>query len=83
MNEEWFGIAAKGPTDVRGLYTLYPRASYYALKEAHSLNPFNSTQESVKSHFKKINLMDAMLRARGDKAAMGGNKKLEISNLRA
>ena len=40
MNEEWFGICAKGPTDVRGLYTLYPRAAYYALKEAHQLNPY-------------------------------------------
>lgn len=83
MNEEWFGIAAKGPTDVRGLYTLYPRAAYYALKQAHSVNPFNTTLESVENHFKNINLMDAVLKARGDKAAMGSEKKLELSNLRA
>ncbi len=31
MNEEWFGICAKGPTNERGLYDLYPRAAYYAL----------------------------------------------------
>jgi hypothetical protein len=24
MNEEWFGICAKGPTNARGLYDLYP-----------------------------------------------------------
>ena len=34
MNEEWFGICAKGPTNTRGLYTLYPRAAYYALKDS-------------------------------------------------
>ncbi|NVJ87943.1 MAG: glycosidase [Flavobacteriaceae bacterium] len=83
MNEEWFGIAAKGPTDVRGLYTLYPRASYYALKEAHQFNPFTSTYQDFENHFEKINLMDAVLRARGDKAVIGGNQKLSISNLQA
>ena len=83
MNEEWFGIAAKGPTDVRGLYTLYPRASYYALQKAHQFNPFTSTATDFQNHFKKINLMDAVLRARGDKAAAGGGEKLRISNLQA
>ena len=86
MNEEWFGIAAKGPTDIRGLYTLYPRASYYALKQAHEFNPFTSSAEDVKNHFKKINLMDAVLRARGDKAALGGgggSQKIRLSRLSA
>jgi len=44
MNEEWFGICAKGPTNERGLYDLYPRAAYYALKEAHNLNPYEVDQ---------------------------------------
>lgn len=88
MNEEWFGICAKGPTNSRGLYTLYPRASYYALKQAHEYNPFGlgATAESVEAHFSKINLMDAVLRARGDKAALGGGgsgPSLRISNLQA
>ena len=83
MNEEWFGIAAKGPTDVRGLYTLYPRASYYALKEVHQFNPFEASYTDFQNHFKKINLMDAVLRARGDKAAVSGGEKLRISNLQA
>jgi len=83
MNEEWFGIAAKGPTDIRGLYTLYPRASYYALKEAHKFNPFISNATEFKNHFKNINLMAAVLKARGDKAAVGGTEKLSLSNLRA
>lgn len=70
MNEEWFGIAAKGPTNKMGLYTLYPRASYYALKEVHKFNLFTSSKSSFKNHFKKINLMDAVLKARGDKAVL-------------
>jgi hypothetical protein len=85
MNEEWFGICAKGPTDPRGLYTLYPRAAYYALKEAHQLNPFDEgvDLEFVNKHFENIQLMDAVLKARGDKAALGGSQKIRLSNLRA
>jgi len=85
MNEEWFGICAKGPTNERGLYTLYPRAAYYALKEAHQLDPYaeGTTAETVSAYFEGINLMDAVLRARGDKAARGSKKKIELSNFRA
>ena len=87
MNEEWFGICAKGPTNERGLYTLYPRAAYYALKEAHHLNPYDEsvTLDFVSNYFNNIDMTDAMLRARGDKAALSGssNQKLSISNLRA
>ena len=35
MNEEWFGICAKGPSNEKGLYQLYPRAAYYVLKDIH------------------------------------------------
>ena len=87
MNEEWFGICAKGPTNERGLYDLYPRAAYYALKEAHQLNPYEKgvTPEFIKNHFNNIQLTDAVLRARGDKAALGNatNSKIRVSNLRA
>ena len=86
MNEEWFGICAKGPTDARGLYDLYPRAAYYALKQAHTLNPYSGDgvdADFVDSHFNSIQIMDAMLRARGDKAALGGGEKIRLSNLRA
>jgi len=87
MNEEWFGICAKGPTDIRGLYTLYPRAAYYALKQAHSYNPYaiGNNPTSLATHFRGINLMDAVLRARGDKAAAGGGdaKRIGISRLGA
>ncbi|TGV03701.1 glycoside hydrolase family 2 TIM barrel-domain containing protein [Flavivirga rizhaonensis] len=87
MNEEWFGICAKGPTNQRGLYDLYPRAAYYALKEAHSLDPYakDVTLDFVDNYFSNIELMDAVLRARGDKAALGANSagKVRLSNLRA
>ncbi len=87
MNEEWFGICAKGPTNARGLYQLYPRAAYYALKEAHQLNPYGSgvTLQDIQGHFSKINAMDAMLKARGDQAALENEelKKVRVSGLRA
>ncbi|MFK7782987.1 glycosidase [Psychroserpens sp.] len=89
MNEEWFGICAKGPTNERGLYDLYPRASYYTLKDAHALDIFNEemTLDFINNYFNSINIRDAVLRARGDKAAFesvsGGGSKISISNLRA
>ncbi|NQZ45082.1 MAG: glycosidase [Flavobacteriaceae bacterium] len=87
MNEEWFGICAKGQTDSRGLYQLYPRAAYYALKDAHQLNPYTQgvDLDFISNHFNNINLMAAELQARGDKAALNGEqgKLLRISNLQA
>lgn len=72
MNEEWFGICAKGPTDMQGLYQLYPRAAYYALREVHALNPYapGVNLKSIKQHFSTIQPMTAILSARGDKAAL-------------
>ncbi|WP_104734969.1 glycoside hydrolase family 2 TIM barrel-domain containing protein [Hanstruepera ponticola] len=87
MNEEWFGVCAKGPTNERGLYDLYPRAAYYTLKEAHRLNPYDEgmTSEFLNDYFKNIQIMDAVLKARGDKAALESqsSQKLGISQLRA
>ena len=87
MNEEWFGICAKGPTNERGLYKLYPRAAYYALKKAHEVDPYTieGGLAGVQSHFSNIQLMDAVAQARGDKAALVTEdiKKVRISSLRA
>ncbi|TVZ53355.1 glycosidase [Dokdonia sp. Hel_I_53] len=86
MNEEWFGICAKGPTNEKGLYTLYPRAAYYALKEAHNFSPFESTASDLQNHFNNIQIMEALLKARGDQAALKastGGSKIGISSLRA
>lgn len=87
MNEEWFGICAKGPTSARGLYDLYPRAAYYALKEVHLLDPYASgvNLATIDDHFGRISLTEAVLQARGDQAALNGEqlKKVRIAGLRA
>ena len=87
MNEEWFGICAKGPTSVDGTYQLYPRSAYYVLKEVHQLNPFSNGKSlnDIQHHFDKIQILDATLRARGDKAALDSQKngKIRFSRLSA
>ena len=86
MNEEWFGICAKGPTNARGLYQLYPRAAYYALQEAHKIDVYNPAVDlqTIEDHFNSINLMAYVLKARGDKAALGANEtqSVRVSGLR-
>lgn len=71
MNEEWFGICAKGKTNDRGLYKLYPRAAYYALKEVHHLDPYSSGMnlQKLENHFDTIQLDAAVERAQKEKAA--------------
>ncbi len=87
MNEEWFGICAKGPTNAKGLYQLYPRSAYYVLQEAHRFNPYaaGTSLSSIKTYFDNIQQIGADLKARGDKAALKSNATdiLKISNLRA
>ncbi len=86
MNEEWFGICAKGKTNERGTYELYPRAAYYALKEVHQFNPYAQTAGVAgATHFDRIQIADAALRARGDKAAMQAEDKgkVYLSDLQA
>ncbi len=87
MNEEWFGICAKGPTSEDGHYTLYPRAAYYALKQAHEFNPFamGASSASLENHFNQIDVMGAVLKARSDHSALNAQKsqKLSISRLGA
>ena len=72
MNEEWFGITAKGPTTLDGFYELFPRAAYYVIKEAHEFNPYapGTNLSDLERHFDGISITGAMLQARGDKAAL-------------
>lgn len=85
MNEEWFGICAKGQTNERGNYDLYPRAAYYALQNIHRINPYNETQASINAAFNSVTIADFTLRARGDKAVLESKDKgkLYLSNLQA
>lgn len=80
MNEEWFGITAKGPTNAAGLYNLYPRAAYYVLQKAHQFDPYapGATASDLHAHFESISLTGAYLQARGDKAALGGGSSETI-----
>jgi hypothetical protein len=76
MNEEWFGICAKGPTNQQGLYQLYPRAAYYALKEVHAMDPYAEgiSLSVIVDHFEGIDLMKAVEKASGDQAARDSAK---------
>ena len=80
MNEEWFGICAKGTTNEKGHYQLYPRFAYYVLKDFYSMNPYTYgiSQSTLKKHFDDIQLTDALLKARGDKAALEAEKSKKI-----
>jgi hypothetical protein len=86
MNEEWWGLCAKGSTDARGMYTLYPRAAYYALAQVHQLDPLAAGVDSlgVQRHFASISAMEALTRARGDRAALvaESQQQLRVSGLR-
>ena len=86
MNEEWFGICAKGKPDSRGIYENYPRAAYYVLKDVHRIDPYapNTTTASIINRIADINIMGSVLSARSDKAALQGekNKLISLSQLR-
>jgi hypothetical protein len=85
MNEEWFGICAKGKTNERGIYELFPRAAYYALKEVHQFNPYGNAAKAQINVLDQIQIADAAMRARGDKAALQSEEKgkLYLSDLQA
>jgi hypothetical protein len=85
MNEEWFGICAKGQTNERGTYELYPRAAYYALQDVHRFNPYTENAATLNNLFRGISVANAALRARGDKAVLESKDKgkLYLSNLQA
>jgi len=86
MSEEWWGICAKGPTDAQGHFQVYPRAAYYALARAFTLDPYapGTDLETIRDHFGAITPSAAMLEARGDKAALKSEsmEKVRVSSLR-
>lgn len=80
MNEEWWGITAKGKPDSRGLYEVYPRAAYYALRQAFTLDPYapGLDLETIRAHFAAIRLSTVGLRARGDRALLLGEESRRV-----
>ena len=84
MNEEWFGICAKGKANEQGLYALYPRAAYYALKEIHAHSPYDSAIDSVQSRLDGSTITQSMLLANADKSARDQSKSsIYLSDLQA
>ena len=72
MNEEWWGICAKGYPDATGVYDVYPRAAYYALRDAYKLDPYapSTDLETIRRHFGAITPMSGVLEGRGDAATL-------------
>ncbi|MFP8488092.1 glycoside hydrolase family 2 TIM barrel-domain containing protein [Gracilimonas sp. Q87] len=73
MNEEWFGIMAKGPTDLDGFYELFPRAAYYVLKDVHQFDPYEqgAGPEDLERHFESVSLIETELRSNVDDSFVG------------
>ncbi|HKK70166.1 MAG TPA: glycoside hydrolase family 2 TIM barrel-domain containing protein [Candidatus Krumholzibacteria bacterium] len=86
MNEEWWGVVAKGRPSSSGYFQLYPRAAYYALKEAYELDPYapDTDLETIREHFGEITPAAAALEARGDTAARtgGASSAVRVSGVR-
>jgi beta-galactosidase len=86
MNEEWWGICAKGFSDSRGIYDVYPRAAFYALQDAFRLDAYapETDIDAIGAHFDRIEPMGAVLKARGDKAALEAKttSKIRVSGVR-
>jgi hypothetical protein len=87
MNEEWFGICAKGPTKADGRYSLYPRTAYFTLKKVHQLYPYqtNITSDYISEYFNQIDLTEENFKAISEKTALESerNKKIKFSRLTA
>jgi hypothetical protein len=86
MNEEWWGITAKGQPDANGIYEIYPRAAYYALRDAYMLDPYGKDTDvaSIRRHFAGIHAGASVLEARGDAAALRTDalSKVRLAGLR-
>lgn len=86
MNEEWFGICAKGQPDPRGLYELYPRSAYYLLKDAFALDPYapDTDLAAVRAHFGRLGPRTYAGKYEGDvaRAKVKELERLRVSQLR-
>ena len=76
MNEEWWGIMAKGPPDARGFFELHPRAAYYALQRIHAVDPYGPgvDRARLRAHFASIDLIGLTAQARAERAAADGDQ---------
>jgi hypothetical protein len=86
MNEEWFGICAKGQPDARGLYEVYPRTAYYVLQEAFTLDPYapDTDLAKIQAHFGGLGPRQFAERYESDfsRAMLSELSKIRVSELR-
>ncbi len=85
MNEEWFGITGKGPPDAKGHYDLYPRAAYYALREAFRLQPYAPTTDlaTINATFNAIEpaVLDVTGRTNQSSLATAIGERVRLTNV--
>jgi hypothetical protein len=86
MNEEWWGLCAKGQPDDRGLYELFPRSSFYALRVAFRLSPYapDTDLATIRDWFAQIEPTLIAWHYRNDAAAqaIGELKLARLTGLR-
>ena len=72
MNEEWFGIAAKGRNRSSGHYSVYPRTAYYVLQDAFKLDPYapDTDIDKIRKHFGAIRVNSYRSLYQADKLAL-------------
>ena len=86
MNEEWFGITAKGPPDPQGRYDVYPRSAYYLLQDAFELDVYapSTTRDSIADHFGRLEPSSYAAPYAADQAAMAVKRlsKVRLDDVR-
>lgn len=86
MNEEWFGITAKGHPDEQGHFLVYPRPGYFALQKVWRLDPYAETtdQQAITDHFSAIDPGSGLVQYRTALAAgeAENRKKAYLRGLR-
>jgi len=77
MNEEWFGITAKGRADARGHFYVYPRPAYYVLQDVWRLDPYagSTDQATIDAHFMSIDPGQGLLTYRTSVDAAQANDR--------
>ncbi|MCU0672576.1 MAG: hypothetical protein MUE69_07265 [Myxococcota bacterium] len=86
MNEEWFGLCAKGRPDEDGQFRLYCRSAYYALQRAFELDPYapSTTMAEIREHFGSIRTQEGAARyaAQGAMSRLDAFERVRIAFLR-
>ncbi len=86
MNEEWWGVCAKGPTQADGHFELYPRAAYYALQGVNRFDPCDpeASRQGLLRHIQSISPVAMVNQARGSTVALASQQgdAFRISGLR-